>query len=153
MVRRHSIQSNLFFNSSNMIVSTTLDLYADSACEIHNLRIDYTSRYILGRNFGEGIEFDILPLQINLVISNPEVVAYYNTNKGCGHDDWKLNVSKDVSGRFCNPFQMPTRLIPIADILAIEHDSLRFGAFPSLPKLHNGDRPRRLEGMLIFRRY
>lgn len=91
------------------IQSVNFKLYEDSHCTSHSLTVRYEAEFLLGGFAGEGIEFSAVPSNVQLTIHLQRVVDQYNQldADGCGLKDWRVNVEKNVEGRFCRPFQMP----------------------------------------------
>lgn len=148
--KRHSIISTLTFSDTN--VTATTQLFADSACATPNLVIVFEGNYQIGQLFGPGREFDFTPSAVTFTLLNPDVVQYYNANSGCGFSDWKLNETRNVSGKLCPSVQMPTVGLPGYDIMSIDRGSLRFGVFPqgALPSRPE-ERPRVLSPSIEYK--
>ena len=104
------------------------ELFADGACEISNLELEYRGSFVTTGN-----DMTWTPTHILQTIFRPEVVAHYNTKALCGFTDWKIDEPKDVAGRFCAPNQVPSVGTDYQDRFQIESDVLSFEFFPRLP--------------------
>lgn len=128
---RHSFISELNFSDNR--ISVTFKLFEDKNCLSHSSTVAYRGNYSTGMTYGEGIEFNTLPSGVNFTVHIQNVIDFYNrpgTAEGCGIKNWELNISRDVSGKYCHPFQMPTSNQMVHDIYKIHGNKLRFGAMP-----------------------
>lgn len=120
--KRHSVQTQLIFKNSKCNVISTL--FADNECKIKNLNIHYDTAYEISNSFGEGEKFNYTPENIYLTIINPDVVEHYNKNfeAGCEISDWKLNETRDVSGKNCAGNKMYVKNLKIFDLYTKHKD-------------------------------
>lgn len=146
----HSVLATLSF--SEEAVATVVEMFSDSSCQLLNLRGEYDALFSVGRRVAAGREIDFTPTRVTMTIHNPEVVAAYRQNEGgCGIRDWQIGEPRDVSGRFCAPYQMPTVGTAIYDVYTAGSGELRFGGFPDqIGATQPGDRPVSLSGLFRF---
>jgi hypothetical protein len=147
--RRHSVLVSSTFGQKD--VHTNIELFADQACEILNLTITYAETYRMGDPYGEGMAFDHVASVVSLEIQDRDALAYYQAHRSCGISDWALGQPRDVSGRFCDPFQMPSAGKLVEDIVSVAREEMVFGLFPRTAE-SGSPRPERLDPFFIFRK-
>lgn len=150
---RHSFISEVHFVSDMQLL--TFKLYEDKNCMSHASTVTYEGFFSTDKVFGEGIQLDSRPSKVNFTVHIQSVIDQYNdpnSPDGCGRKNWELNVSQDVSGQYCRPFQMPTINKVIHDIYKIQGNELRFGGIPlnwDLADLNS--RPQKLSSIIFHR--
>ncbi len=128
---KHSFKATLTFQNNKENID--FKLFEDTTCKEHSLSVSYIASYITGAKFGEGKKFNSTPEKVQMTVHLQKVIDQFNraeTEDGCGFKDWKLNVARDVSGKFCRPFKMPTVGKTVYDIYKLNLNSLVFGGLP-----------------------
>ena len=95
----------------------------------------YDGLYSVGQETELGRNLDLKPASMKITPHLQVVVDQYNrptSPDGCGYKDWVVNMPKEISGRYCRPFQIPKVGSEILEIISIEKDELRFGRNPPL---------------------
>ena len=127
-VTRHSFKTTVTLSEGRAVLVT--QLFADQGCATNSISLTLDGDYSTGADFGEGYEVNLTPATVKMTLRLPEVVDYYNAHSGCGLTNWAIDVAQDVSGRFCNPNQMPLVGQITYDIYNIADGILQFGGIP-----------------------
>lgn len=149
---RHSFSSIVTINASKILID--FKMFADQNCTIHNLTSNYEGAYSTSVNYGEGSKIDFTSTEVAFTLSRQEIVDLYNDPNsldGCGIKNWQLNILQDVSGRFCRPFQMPTRGKQVYDIFNVSNGELKFGFIPFRWNEDSSSRPTQLSEIVYLK--
>lgn len=149
---RHAISGLAWFDQSSGTAILELHPDKENLCtDPPSLRMRLDFAYEIGDTFGKGKAIDLIPKSVQWTLLTSEVVEYYNKNSGCGFSDWKLNQSKNVSGKQCANYQTPTVGQKLFDIYSVEDQVLRFGGFPVNVSMTNESlRPTSFDSFVTF---
>ena len=122
---RHSISATLKLIDSTINLETKM--YSDNKCKIHTITGQYNGIFTQ-----KEASFTHYPNLLTLTLHQQEIVNHYNNSNidGCGIKNWELNVSREISGLYCRPFNFPNYTDTLFDIVSFEDSKLRFGAIP-----------------------
>ncbi len=76
------------------------------------------------------LDFHHTPESVKMILKSQVVVNHYNKNSVCGISDWVLGQTREVCGKFCNPYEMPKAEQLSFDIFQLKDGFLSFGGFP-----------------------
>lgn len=131
LLDQRSFNSKIVF--TNAAEALEFKLFEDTACKNHSLTIIYEAHFITGAKFGEGKKFNSTPTKVQMIVHRLAVLDQFNNpskEDGCGLRNWKLETPKDVSGKTCQLFKMPTLGKTLYDIYKLNLNSLVFGGLP-----------------------
>jgi hypothetical protein len=133
--KKHSAMNEIKFSMDRYIAKTTL--FATLDCQTENLSVLVKGVF----NNTKTSDFHHVPDSVEMVLKSQAVVDYYNKNSVCGISDWLVGQSREVSGKFCNPYEMPKAEQMSFDIFQVKDSILSFGGFPKKTFPNKNDQP------------
>ncbi|THD36793.1 MAG: hypothetical protein E7773_07275 [Sphingomonas sp.] len=151
---RHGFVTRL--EISGMAVVAATQIFAHNTCDVPTVATDYRAVMVSWRTMDDGTtDFEHDVRSITMTPDAEDVVATYNASQasGCGlGGGWKLNVARDVAGRFCAPFAFPATGTRLYERAWVSGDEMRIGSFPIVWTNTSPDRRPTTPGLMVFHR-
>lgn len=133
--QKHSAINEIKFTKT-FYTATTI-MFSTQDCQTENLNVVVKGRF----NTTRKSDFFHTPETVEMTLRSQAVVDHYNKNSICGFSDWILGQSREVSGKFCNPYDMPKADQLSFDIFQLKDGYLSFGGFPKKTFSNKIDQP------------
>ncbi len=127
---KHSLKTTLTLTDDRSVF--IIQFFSDAQCKTNSISFTYDGVYSTGGNFGDGTEINLITSSIKYTLRDPDVVERYNNSAtdGCAISDWKIDLPREVSGRYCRPTQFPQIGQTLYDIFRMDGNKLKFGGLP-----------------------
>jgi hypothetical protein len=139
----------------NALTATT-QIYGHNTCDNPTVSTAYRGTIVATATDDDGaFQFDHVVNAITMTADADDVVATYNASEasGCGlGGGWKLNVARDVAGRFCAPFTFPAAGTRLYESAWFAGGDLRIGSFPIVWTNSAPDKRPTTPGLMVFHR-